>query len=159
RPLVRSDAVARVVTEGVVGARVIEIVPGRPDAPSLPAGGTIAAEPPVEVAELIRTAAGALERIDAASRAAEKSLNEIDQISTAIRKGDGNLGKLVQDDEVYRKLVALSERGERTLSALDENLDALKHTWPLSRYFQARSFFDRDSVLFRPSAERDSRTL
>src|SRR5205823_12098728 len=38
RPLVRSDATARIVTQGVVGAKVVEIVPGRPEAPPLAHG-------------------------------------------------------------------------------------------------------------------------
>ncbi len=159
RDLVRSDAVARVVSEGVVGARVIEIVPGREGAAPLAGDGPIAAEPPIEIADLVRGAAASLRRIDAVSEAAEKSLVEIQQIATTIRKGEGSLGKLVQDDEAYRKLVALSARGEHTLGDLEENLAALKRTWPLSRYFNSRSFFDRDKVLFHPGAERDSRTL
>jgi phospholipid/cholesterol/gamma-HCH transport system substrate-binding protein len=159
RSLVRRDAVARVVTEGVVGARLIEIVPGSPVAPPLPAGGTIPGESPVELAELLRGAAVALERLDGLSRAAEKSLGEIDQVAATIRGGEGSLGKLLQDDEAYRKLVALSARSERTLSDLDDNLTALKRTWPLSRYFEGRSFYDRDKALFHPGAERDSQVL
>ena len=108
RGLVRSDAVARVVSEGVVGARVVEIVPGRPDAPALAGDGSIAAETPIEVADLLRGATASLRRIDAVSDAAEKGLAEINQIAATIRKGEGSLGKLVQDDEAYRKLVALS---------------------------------------------------
>ena len=154
-----ADAVARVVTEGVVGARLVEIVPGRPDAPALSASGAIAAEPPIEVADLLRDASASLRRIDAVAQAAERSLDEIQQIAAAIRKGEGSLGKLVQDDEAYRKLVALSDRGEHTLNDLEDNLAALKRTWPLSRYFNGRAFFDRDRVLFHPGAERDSRTL
>jgi phospholipid/cholesterol/gamma-HCH transport system substrate-binding protein len=159
RPLVRSDALARIVTEGVVGARVVEIVPGRPDAPPVADSGTIASERPVEVAELLRQAAGSLKRIDAVADAAEKGLGEINAVAGSIREGRGSLGKLVQDDEAYRKLVALSDRGEHTLDDLEENLAALKRTWPLSRYFNDRAFFDRDRVLFHPGAERDSRTL
>jgi phospholipid/cholesterol/gamma-HCH transport system substrate-binding protein len=159
RGLVRADAVARVNSEGVVGARVIEIVPGRPDAPALADDGSIAAEPPIEVADLLRGATASLRRIDAVSEAAEKGLVEIGQIAATIRKGEGSLGKLVQDDEAYRKLVLLSARSERTLSELEDNLAALKRTWPLSRYFTNRSFFDRDKVLFHPGAERDSQTL
>src|SRR5579864_4165083 len=34
-PLVRADAVARIVTQGVVGAKAVEIVPGSPQAPPL----------------------------------------------------------------------------------------------------------------------------
>ena len=159
RPLVRSDALARVVTEGVVGARLVEIVPGRADAPPLADGAAIAAEPPIEIADLLRKASISLARIDAVSETAVQGLGEIQQIAATIRKGEGSLGKFVQDDEAYRKLVSLSDRGQRTLNELEENLAALKRTWPLSRYFNGRSFFDRDRVLFHPGAERESRTL
>jgi phospholipid/cholesterol/gamma-HCH transport system substrate-binding protein len=159
RPLIRSDALARVVTEGVVGAKVVEIVPGRPDAPPLADNGAIAAEPPIEIADLLRKASASLGRIDVVAEAAGQSLGEIQQIAASIRKGEGSLGKLVHDDEAYRKLVALTDRGEHTLNDLEDNLAALKRTWPLSRYFNSRSFFDRDKVLFHPGAERESQTI
>jgi phospholipid/cholesterol/gamma-HCH transport system substrate-binding protein len=159
RPLVRSDATARITTEGVVGARVVEIVPGRPDAPPLAPGGRIASEPPQELADLLRKASASLARVDAAAEAAARGLGEVNAIAAGVRKGEGSLGKLVQDEDAYRKLVRLTERGERTLYDLEENLDALKRTWPLSRYFHDRAFFDRDRVLFHPGAERDSRSL
>jgi phospholipid/cholesterol/gamma-HCH transport system substrate-binding protein len=159
RHLVRSDATARIVTDGVVGAKVVEIAPGRPGAPPLDAGGVVAAESPLELTDLLRQARGSLARLDAVASAAETGLGEVNAIAASVRKGEGSLGKLVQEDEAYRKLVSVSERGERTLHELEENLDALKRTWPLSRYFNNRAFFDRDRVLFRPGAERDSRTL
>ena len=91
--------------------------------------------------------------------AAEQGLGEVNAIAAAVRKGEGSLGKLVADDEAYRKLISLSQRGERTLDDVEENLAALKRTWPLSRYFNDRAFFDRERVLFHPGSERDSRTL
>ncbi|MDR3635046.1 MAG: OmpA family protein [Isosphaeraceae bacterium] len=159
RPLVRADAVARIVTEGVVGAKVVEILPGRADAPLLAKGGFIQAEKPVEVGDLLHDARASLQRIDAVATAATQGLGEINAIAGSIRKGEGSLGKLVQDDAAYRKIVSLSDRGERTLNDLEENLAALKRTWPLSRYFNDRAFFDRDRVLFHPGDARDSRTL
>jgi phospholipid/cholesterol/gamma-HCH transport system substrate-binding protein len=159
RPLVRSDAVARIVSQGVVGAKVVEIAPGLPDAPALPDAGALSTEPPIEVADLLRNASDSLHRIDVVSEAASEGLGELNAIAAGIRDGKGSLGRLVQDDEVYRKLVALSSRGERTLNDLEDNLEALKRTWPLSRYFKTRSYYDRDRVLFQPGAERESRTL
>jgi phospholipid/cholesterol/gamma-HCH transport system substrate-binding protein len=159
RPLVRSDATARIMTEGVVGARVVEIVPGRPDAPPLGPDARIASEPPTEIADLLRKATASLARVDAAAEAAARGLGEVNAIAAGVRKGEGSLGKLVRDEDAYRRLVQLSERGERTLNDLEENLDALKRTWPLSRYFRDRAFFERDRVLFHPGAERDSRSL
>ena len=34
KPLIRTDAVARIVSEGMVGAKAVELTPGRPDAPA-----------------------------------------------------------------------------------------------------------------------------
>jgi phospholipid/cholesterol/gamma-HCH transport system substrate-binding protein len=159
RPLVRSDAVARIVSEGVVGAKVVEIAPGMPDAPPLSDAGFIAVETPIEMADLLRDARTSLKRVDAVASAAEKGLGEINAIATSIRKGEGSLGKLVQDEQAYQKLVALSDRSEHALHDMEENLAALKRTWPFSRYFNERAFFDRDRVLFHPNAERDSQFL
>src|SRR5262249_48559706 len=53
----------------------------------------------------------------------------------------------------------VSHRGERALTALDEDLTALKETWPFSRYFERRAYLDRESVLFQPGAARISRSL
>lgn len=159
RNLVRSDAKVKVVPQGVIGARVVEIVPGKPDAPSLADGADLAAEPAVEIADLLRDARTAISRVDAAASAAEKGLGEFAAIAQTVREGKGSLGKFVQDEEAYRKLMALSEHGTKTIDDLDENLAALKRTWPLSRYFDGRGFTDRDKILFKPGAERETQTL
>ncbi|HEV3120484.1 MAG TPA: MlaD family protein, partial [Isosphaeraceae bacterium] len=159
RPLVRSDALARIVTQGVVGAKVVEIVPGQADAIPLGDGGALRSEPPLEVADVLRDASRSLQKLDAVASDARKGLGEINAIAATIREGKGTMGRLVQDEEAYRKLLALSNRGERTLNDLDENLAALKRTWPFSRYFNSRAFFDRDQLLFQPGATRYSRIL
>lgn len=159
RHLVRADARARVGAQGIVGAKVVEIAPGKPDAPALPADGHLASEPTPELSDLIRDASLALRRVDAVATAAERGLGEINAIAASINAGKGTLGRLVQDEEAYQKLVALTDRGSRTMNDLDENLAALKRTWPLSRYFDDRAFYDRERVLFKPGADRESRTL
>lgn len=159
RSLVRSDATARVAAQGVIGAKVVEILPGKDGAPPLPDGGTLRAEATMELADLAKDAAAALKRIDGVATAAEKGLREINMIAAEIRAGRGTLGKLVRDDEAYQRLIAMSSRGEKTLSDLDENLNALKRTWPISRYFSGRGFDDRERVLFQPGSTRESRTL
>jgi phospholipid/cholesterol/gamma-HCH transport system substrate-binding protein len=159
RPLIRTDAVARIVSEGLVGAKVVELTPGRPDAPRVGELDMIASERPTEMNDLLRTAASSLARLDAATLAAEEGLKELTTIAGSIRRGEGSLGKLVRDDQIYQSLLDLSHRGERTLTALDENLAALKETWPLSRYFERRAYLDRERVLFQPGAARNSRVL
>jgi phospholipid/cholesterol/gamma-HCH transport system substrate-binding protein len=157
RPLVRSDAVARIGTQGIVGAKVLEILPGRPDAPPLPAGHALRSERPRELADLLADASRTLATLDSVAVEAKAGLGEINSIAATIRRGEGTLGKLVQDDEAYRRIVALSDRGETTLQDLSDNLDALKKTWPFTRYFDRRGFDDIDRVLYQPNSERESR--
>lgn len=159
RPLVRSDAVVRIASQGVVGAKVVEIRPGAPDAPPLADGQPLHAEPPRELADLLDDASEALARFDAVADAAEAGLGEINAIAATIRRGEGSLGKLVRDDEAYNRLIALSERGEETLQDFEENMAAVKGVWPISRYFTKRGFTDADRVLYRPNSEREARVL
>lgn len=159
KSLVRSDAEARIGTQGVVGAKVVEIIPGKPDAPALAEGGTIKSETPLELTDLLKNASNSLERLNSVAVDAQRGLAEVNAIAASVRQGKGSLGRLVQDEAAYERLVALSDQGARTLNDLEENLSALKRTWPLSRYFNERAFFDRDRVLFHPGSERESRTL
>jgi len=159
RTLIRTDAVARIISEGLIGAKVVEIVPGRSDSPPAREMARIASERPVELADLLRRSTQSLARLDAVAQAAEKGLAEIDMLAASIRRGEGSLGKLARDEALYDHLIDLSRRGERTLTSLEDNLEALKQTWPLSRYFDTRAYVDRDRVLYQPGADCRRRTL
>lgn len=159
RSLVRSDARARIAAQGIVGAKVVEIEPGAADAAALNDWGLIRSEPTVEVASILHDASIALKRVDAVADSAQKGLEEINAIAASIHKGEGSLGRFVHDDQAYSKLLDLTRQGEKTLVDLEENLAALKRTWPISSYFKDRAFFDRDRVLFKPGSERDEKTL
>jgi phospholipid/cholesterol/gamma-HCH transport system substrate-binding protein len=159
RHLVRTDTVARIVSEGLVGAKAVELTPGRPDSPRIADLDRIGSERPVDMTDLLKKATASLARLDAVTQAAEQGLGEFNAIAGSIRHGDGSLGKLVRDEAIYQHLLDLSHRGERTLNALEENLDALKQTWPFSSYFEHRAYLDRERVLFQPGAERKSRAL
>ena len=111
RSLIRSDTTAKIVLQGVIGSKVVELVPGRPDAPPLAASALLPAEDPIELADLVNEASKTLKRVDIAARSAEAGMNEIATVASSIRGGKGTLGKLVVEDEVYRKLVTMSEHG------------------------------------------------
>ncbi len=128
--LVRSDATARIGTQGIVGAKVLEIVPGRVDAPPLAAGQSLRAEAPRELADVMRDASQALARLDAVAEAARAGLGDVDAIAASIRRGEGTIGRLVTEDDAYERLVTLSERSEAALTDLSDNLAALKQPGP-----------------------------
>ena len=143
----------------MVGARVVELTPGGPETPPIAEGGLIQSEAPVELSDLMKKTGASLQKLDEVARTARAGLEEMGAIASSIREGKGTLGKLVRDDAAYQSLMSLTRRGERTVTALEDNLAALKHTWPLSRYFDSRAYFERDKLLFQPGSLRDSRTF
>ncbi len=150
---------ARIVSEGLVGAKVIELTPGKASSPQVAELSIVASEKPVEMNDLMAQAAASLARLDAATTAAEQGLAEVTAIANSIHKGEGSLGKLVRDDSLHTSLTELAHRSEQTLTSLDENLAALKETWPLSRYFERRAYQDRDRTVFQPGSSRNCRVL
>jgi phospholipid/cholesterol/gamma-HCH transport system substrate-binding protein len=159
RGLVRTDAVARIVSEGLVGAKLVELTPGKAGAPQVADLDMLASEKPVEMTELMQKAAASLARLDAATLAAEKGLGEVNAIAASVKNGEGSLGKLIRDETLHENLTELSHRSERALTALEDNLAALKETWPISRYFERRAYADRERAVFQPGSSRNSRAL
>lgn len=157
--LVRTNAVARILSEGMVGARVIEVTPGGLESAVVAEGGAILAEAPVELSDLMKQTREALHKVDELAVSARTGLEQINLIASSIREGKGSLGKFVRDDAAYQSMMSMTRRGEKTISAMEDNLSALKRTWPLSRYFDARSYFDREKVLYQPAARRASRSF
>lgn len=159
RRLVRQDTTARIAVEGMIGARVVDLKPGVADAPTVVEGALIRSEPPTDLADLMRQAGDSLRKFDATAKEAQAGLEHLAAVAADVRDGKGSLGKLVRDDAVYDNLVALTRRGEKAVEKLDEDLMAIKQTWPISRYFESRSYYERDKVLYRPGSHREARSL
>lgn len=159
RPLVRVDTVARIISEGMIGARVVELKPGEVDAPAVVDGGLIESETPLDLAELTRQAGESLAEFNQTAQTAREALAQAAAIAADVRDGKGSLGKLVRDDSVYDNLVALTRRGEKTVTAMEDDLMALKQTWPLSRYFESRAYLEKDRALYHPGARKISRVI
>lgn len=159
RRLVRQDTTARIAVEGMIGARVVDLKPGVADAPAVAEGALIRSEPPTDLADLMLQAGDSLRKFDATAKEAQAGLEHLVAVAADVRDGKGSLGKLIRDDAVYDNLVALTRRGEKAVEKLDDDLMAIKQTWPISRYFESRSYYERDKVLYRPGSHRESRSL
>jgi phospholipid/cholesterol/gamma-HCH transport system substrate-binding protein len=151
--LIRSDATAGIGSRSALGGQVVEIELGRPDAPPRGLEEAIIARPTRGLNELIASSQSALERLNQAAGAAEEGLSELTAVASAIRRGDGTIGRLVNDPEAYDRLLALEARSAKVLSALGDNLEAIQRVWPISSYFDQRGYHDRAQALFQPGAE------
>ena len=146
--LVRTDSLATIETEGLVGGSYLGIGMGTDAAPPVASDGTIAGKEPFDVADLMQQMGDTIKKandtfdnmkaevegtvlavgdtVDNANKllvdvapnmrkmAASGALIASDaaQISAQIRAGEGTIGKLVNDDELYKRVTAIAEQAD-----------------------------------------------
>lgn len=127
RDQIRADSRARVRTQGLLGDRLIDIEPGSADARVLADGDTLLSAPALSYEQLLGQAADAVQGLITLSEEMTRTLQRVVD-------GEGSLGRLLADDDLYAGLVELNDnlnqvlgpvvRGEGTLGQLlrDETL-------------------------------------
>lgn len=98
---IRADSRARVRTQGLLGDRLIDIEPGSPDSPVLADGDTLGAAPALSYEELLGQAADAVQSLITLSA-------DLTQVMGRVSEGEGTLGRLLVDDQLYGSLVDLN---------------------------------------------------
>jgi phospholipid/cholesterol/gamma-HCH transport system substrate-binding protein len=134
RRLVRADSAVRIVSEGMIGGKVLEIYrparkPGetQPDEPAAD-GAMLAGQPSQELNDV---------------------LGQVSEALKGIQAGEGTLGKLARDPQAFEALVALLTQGKDTLSSIQQDADAIKRLPLVNRYVE-----DPTALLVRPNCER-----
>lgn len=137
RRLVRANSTVQIVSEGMLGGKVLEIHRGQ-----LKSGQTddIAAE-------------DALLESESSTELADV-LGQVKQTLEGIRNGDGTLGKLARDPQAYDALLDLLHQGRDTVASIGQSADAVKQM-PLVRDYVE----DAASLLVRPNCERNRRVF
>lgn len=137
--IVKLDSVASIQSEGLLGDKHIDISFGSMEAAKLHGGETIGSQPPLDVSDLfakanqmLGTAQGALENIKGASA-------NFNDISTKINHGQGTVGALVNDKTIYNQASA-------SMTAMNEDMEALKHNFLLRGFFNKRGYVDSDEL-------------
>jgi hypothetical protein len=150
-----ADATAKVMPLGLLGGKVLVIVPGTP-AKGLLADGYIAATPTAD--------------ISAAAEKLAKVADEAEKLLADVRSGKGTLAKLVNDDTLHRELTALVTDaraatgkveaqaanvsglvvdGRETLKSVKQNTDAIQKM-PLIRGYVENAA----AILVRPECRK-----
>src|SRR5262249_8273749 len=128
RRLVRTDAVAQIVSEGMVGGKVIEINPGNSAEP-VADNDTIATRPSTDLADV---------------------LNSVGATLQGFRESEGTVAKLLKDPEAYTALLNLLKQSEKTMAAVQQDAEAMKRVPVLGGYVE-----DPHALLVRPNCERN----
>lgn len=116
RHFIRIDSEASIQTEGLVGKKVISITPGSPEEPVADEGSYIKSKTPMNITQLMEDS----QAIIAYMRDITKDFS---QIVNKVNEGNGSVGKLINDSELYESTVELIQTANTDLDKVSETLD------------------------------------
>ncbi|MGB6943924.1 MAG: MlaD family protein [Bryobacteraceae bacterium] len=135
RDVLKKDSVASIKSEGLIGDKYIEITFGSDGAPALKDGDTIGSQPPLDISNLVKKADQLLDTAQGAVTDLNGTASNLNAISSKINEGKGTVGALINDKTIYQKATAGA-------TALDEDMEALKHNFLLRGFFKNRGYED-----------------
>ncbi len=116
RHFIRIDSEASIQTEGLVGKKIIAITPGSPDQPVADEGSFIKSKTPMNITQLMEDS----QAIITYMRDITKDFSEI---VNKVNKGNGSVGKLINDAELYESTVELVQTANKDLEKVSLTLD------------------------------------
>lgn len=112
---IKTDSQASIETEGLVGNKVVVITMGSEKATEIKDEGTILSKEPLSFSDII----GETQGIMAYTKDMTKNLAEI---VYKVNQGDGTLGKIINDDELYSVAAELTKSADKSLVSLTDEL-------------------------------------
>jgi len=117
-PMLTEDAEVMLGTIGLVGDKYVEIIPGTKEKPVIKKMGVIAT----------RDAGDAMAMFKAGEEAigeARLVVDNLDALLARMNRGEGTLGQLATDDQLYRNLTELATRLTRLTADLQQNQERI----------------------------------
>jgi phospholipid/cholesterol/gamma-HCH transport system substrate-binding protein len=160
--LVRTDSLATIETEGLVGGSYLGIGMGTDAAAPVAPDATIAGKEPFEISDLMQQMGDTIKKVNdtidvmqddvqrgivAIADTAETAhalINDVSgdlkqmasagktiasdaaRITEGIRNGNGTIGKLVNDDELYKRLASISKQAEEIAAGTKQVIESTK---------------------------------
>jgi phospholipid/cholesterol/gamma-HCH transport system substrate-binding protein len=147
--IVKKDSVASIETEGLLGNEYVAVSFGSDTQANAQNGDTIASIPPIQMGALLKTASGILDSSQAAIANTTAATAHLNAVSAKIDSGQGTVGALVNDKELYNNLEQTTatlhttmQQAQTGVTDFQENMEALKHNFLLSGFFKKRGYED-----------------
>jgi phospholipid/cholesterol/gamma-HCH transport system substrate-binding protein len=149
REIIKRDSMASIETEGLLGNQFLAISFGSAGEPEVRDGETIQSVPPLQMGDMLRKANGILDSSQQAVQNVTMATAHLNSVSTKIDSGQGTVGALVNDKQLYSDLEqttttlhATMLQAQTGVTDFQENMEALKHNFLLSGYFKKRGYED-----------------
>jgi phospholipid/cholesterol/gamma-HCH transport system substrate-binding protein len=151
--IVKKDSVASIKTEGLLGDQYLAISFGSAGTGDVRDDDTIASQPPLEMSALLEKASDILDSSQQAIQNVTGATAHLNSISAKIDTGQGTVGALVNDKQLYRNLEQSTSALKGTMThaqegvtGFEENMEALKHNFLLRGYFKKRGYEDSGAL-------------
>lgn len=128
---IKSDCKVSIGSEGIIGDKVIIISQGKTDSQMAKEGHRLESNEPVETDAIMKS-------LLVTAGNAEIITNQLAQIMIKINKGDGTLGRLIQDKTLAENLNKTMVNLKESSKGLDDNMKAVKHNFLLKGYFDRK---------------------
>lgn len=147
RAIIKQDSVASIQTEGLLGNQYLAISFGSAGQANVKDGEVIQSEAPLQMADLLKKTNGILDSSQQAIQSAALATAHLNSVSGKIDAGQGTVGALVNDKQLYSNLQettttlrATMIQAQAGVTDFQENMEALKHNFLLSGYFKKRGY-------------------
>lgn len=118
KDFIRLDSKAAIETEGIIGSKIVIITPGTDVNPAIEDGGIIMSQTPVNMTQIIAET----QNIMAYMKDLTKEFADVFQ---KVNKGEGTIGKLVNDDELYFEVIKIVQSADTSLVTMVNRLDRM----------------------------------
>ena len=112
RDQVRQDSRAKIKTLGLLGDKVYDITVGTPKYRTLHEGDTLLVAPAVDYEAVVQQASGAISEVVGLTR-------DLKRVTNGINRGEGTLGQLVNNRQLYDQLNSTLNRTAALMSRLE----------------------------------------
>jgi phospholipid/cholesterol/gamma-HCH transport system substrate-binding protein len=147
--IIKQDSVASIETEGLLGNQFMAISFGSPGQADVKNGDTIQGTPPMLMADMLKKANGILDSSQQAVQNTTEATAHFNSISAKVDSGQGTVGALVNDKELYNNLQQTTstlndtmKQAQTGVTDFQENMEALKHNFLLKGFFNKRGYED-----------------
>ncbi|WP_420238277.1 MlaD family protein [Telmatobacter bradus] len=151
--IIKQDSIASIETEGVLGNQFVSISFGSAGQVEVKDGEIIQSEPPLEISDLFKKTSGILDSGQLAINNATLATAHLNSVSAKIDSGQGTIGALVNDKQLYGNLQettttlhATMLQAQAGVTDFKENMEALKHNFLLSGYFKKRGYDNSEEL-------------
>lgn len=117
---IRIDSKAAIETEGLVGKMLVTITPGSPDKAVVQEEGIIQAQAPINLAEIFQETNSIMVNV-------KNFTKDFADIVMKINTGEGSIGKLVNDNELYNSVAAVVRSADKSLNEITEKMNEVSN--------------------------------